>query len=553
MSDLTGGAATESPAPPPAFSANALFTLVSWLIPALAALICLPITVNGLGPDVYGLLALVIAVTGYLGLMEMGLGQAVLRYLAYYRARNEGHTVLAIVRVALLWFIGAGAVGCVFMLVAAPWLTHSVLKMPPDLEGTATTVVRLSGFNFLLGMLVSLGAVIPQGFLRYDIAASIATFLGTANSVGMAIVVASGGGVVLVVLFLMASNIVACGLYGAFGWRLLSRLDRRAGPLWREVRRPVLTFAALTAATRAHTVVAAQTSRIVVGIAGGTTDAAYYQVPNMLSTRVNDLLSRVAQVLFPTGTDLLARGEHEALRTLYFRSSRIFFLVNGTVTMAVCVFAAPLLRYWVGPAFAEAGAVALVVFTATQGINAITMAPGFLNLSADRPGVNLTFSLANSIINLATVYSLTVRYGITGAALAGLLGAATVPFFMVFTHRRILHVPSLAWFRRCLAPTIAGSTVVGLAAGFFVLPLCHRLLVTLLLWAACVLAAMALSGVLGALSRDDLRTARRLAASVLGRGRRAAAATEDEDAEREMRAPEGPDESDRAGFDEDGD
>jgi O-antigen/teichoic acid export membrane protein len=366
-------------------------------------------------------------------------------------------------------------------------------------------------------MLVSVGAVIPQSFLRYDIAASIATFLGTANSVGVAVVVASGGGVVAVVVFVMATNVVACVLYGTFGWRLLSRLDRRAGPRWCDVRRPVLTFAALTAATRAHTVVAAQTNRIVVGIAGGTTDAAYYQVPNMLSTRVNDMLGRVAQVLFPTGTDLLARGEHDALRTLYFRSSRVFFLVNGTVTMAVCVFAAPLLRYWVGPAFAEAGAVALVVFTATQGINAITMAPGFLNLSAGRPGVNLAFSLANSIINLATVYSLTVRYGITGAALAGLLGAATVPFFMVFTHRRILHVPSLAWFRRCLAPTIVGSTVIGLAAGFFAVPLCHRLLVTLLLWAVCVLAAMAASGLLGAISREDVGTARRLAVSFVGR------------------------------------
>ena len=94
-------------------------------------------------------------------------------------------------------------------------------------------------------------------------------------------------------------------------------------------------------------------------------------------------------------------------------------------------------------------------------LNATTMSASYLNLSAERPKVNLVFSLLNSAINLALVYPLTVRYGVPGAAAAGLLGAATVPFFLVFTHRRILHVSSLSVLRRCYLPTVAGSAVCG--------------------------------------------------------------------------------------------
>ena len=73
---------------------------------------------------------------------------------------------------------------------------------------------------------------------------------------------------------------------------------------------------------------------LVVGIAGGTAAAAYYQVPSVLSSSVNDMLSRVAQVLFPTGSQLFARNDHEAVRGLYYRTSRLFFLINATVPWA---------------------------------------------------------------------------------------------------------------------------------------------------------------------------------------------------------------------------
>jgi O-antigen/teichoic acid export membrane protein len=489
------------------FSANAVLSAFAWFVPALTALIAVPITVRGLGADGYGLLAIVTAVTGYLGLMEMGLGTAIVRYLSYYRALNQGRPMLGLMRFAVEWFGGAGVVGGVVLFLGAHWIVFSLLKIPADMTDTAITVVRITAFGFAAGMLVSVGTAVPQSFLRYDVAAVINIVFGVAGSAGPAILVLLGFQLVAVVAYGVLTDVIAVGVYLWIAVRLFKPIDKEAGPSWLSIRRAVLKFAAVTALTKIHSVISSQTSRVVVGAASGVAAAAYYQVPSMLASRVNSMLSTVAQVVFPTASGMKARNDEEGVKTLYLRTSRLFFVVNGSVTMAMCALAYPLLQYWVSPKYAEEGAVALVVFSITSAINATTMSASYVNLSAARPGTNLMFSFSNSVITLATVYPLTVTWGVVGAALAGLLGASTVPAFFWYAHRKIIHLSSFRVLRQCYLPTMLGAGLVGVAAYILVAPRLHNLPQALAAFAMLTLVGMAVSGLCGAIKREDIATA----------------------------------------------
>jgi O-antigen/teichoic acid export membrane protein len=499
------------------FGANALFNVVSWLVPAIAIFVAMPVTVRGLGPNRYGLLVLIAALTSYLGLTDLGLGTAVIRYISYYRALDEGRPILGIVRFAFVWFFCAGIVGAVVLILGAPWLVDVVLRVPVNLQVTAETVVRLTALNFVLAMLLSVASAIPQGFLRYDINAAVSSVFGTVAAIGPAVLVSLGYGLETIVLFYILSNACALSLYGLLAVRLVRSVPLSVGPEWKTVRRKALSFAGLTALTNIHTVVASQTSRLIVGIAGGVSQAAYYQVPNQLSANVNAMLSKAAQVLFPTGAGMMARSDHSAVRHLYTRSSRLLFLVNCSFAMSLCIFATPLLRYWVSDLFAREGATALVIFAITQSLNACTMAAANLTLSAGRAGVNLGFSLSNSAITLAAVYPLTVHYGVPGAALAALLGAANVPFALHYRHRRILGMSSRRVWRDAYRPTVLGAALSAPVSYFLLRPLCRNLVSTLLISALAVVLCMSLSAVLGAVKREDVATVRRLAESTFQR------------------------------------
>ena len=351
--------------------------------------------------------------------------------------------------------------------------------------------------------------MILPAFLRFDLFALVTGITGTLASIGPAVLASTGYGLVAIVVFsiiLNAASLIALVYFDAKLYRGLS-LDH--GPPWKTVRRQVLSFAGVTALTRVHSVIAQQTNRIVVGTAAGTASAAYYQVPSVLSSNVNAMLTRVAQVLFPTASRLFAQNDQEAVRALLLPHFPALLSSECPCDHGNVCLRLSAIRYWFSSEFADEGSIALTIFAVTRLVNGTTMSASFLNLSAARPWTNFAFSLANSAINLALVYPLTVRYGVPGAAAAGLLGATTVPFFFVFTHRRILHVPSLSVLRRCYLPTIAGSVVVGVTAYFVLVPLATSLLSTIALWALTTLAAILLSGVMGAVSPEDRATFRR--------------------------------------------
>jgi O-antigen/teichoic acid export membrane protein len=325
-----------------------------------------------------------------------------------------------------------------------------------------------------------------------------------------------------IVTFSVATDVLAIICYLIIGLRLFRPIDRMAGPTWQEIRGPTLRFAGVAALNQIHSLAASQASRVVVGASIGVAAAGYYQIPYMLASRVNSMLQRAAYVVFPTASGMHAENDEEGVRRLYLRTSRLFFVANASVTMGICALAYPLLALWVSKDYAQQGSTALIIFSITSAVNAATMAASYVNLSALRPGVNLIFALSNSVITLATVYPLTMRYGVTGASLAGLLGTINVPVFFWYVHKHILHVPSRQVWRECYLPTVAANVPVGIAFYFLLAPHITSLIGALLALAVATLAGMVASGLLGAVKREDLRAGVDLVRGVLRRKRRAA-------------------------------
>ena len=497
---------------------NAMLSGVSWLVPAACAVIAIPITVRGLGTDGYGVMALVAAVTGYLALMDLGLANGVIRYLSMFVAADNGTAIRGCMRTVLKWFAAAGVIGFSVMWMLSPWLVGHVLKVPADLAPQAIVAFRIGGATFGLGMLVSVLSLLPQAFLRYDLVATVGGLLAGASVAGPAVIVSLGYGLIPVMWFGAVLNGVACVAWGAFGLHLIRSVPA-LGPDFSEFRGEFLRFSAVSAANRLASVISLQTSRMVVGIAGGTAMAAYYQVPLLVSSNVNGLINKMGTVLLPTASYVVARGDRDALVSLYERSSRLLFLLNSSVSGALIVFSGPLLAEWVGVRFAQAGAAALAILTLTQLINAASMPASNLNLALGLPRVNLFFSLASSAVSLATVYWLTVRYGVTGTAIAGLMGSLLVPIFLHYAHTRILHVRTLKVAIECYLRPAAGVSTVCALAWFVARPLATNLLLAATLTGLVTVIGFAAAAAAGGLTSEDWAELRSVLSSLGGTGR----------------------------------
>jgi O-antigen/teichoic acid export membrane protein len=226
-------------------------------------------------------------------------------------------------------------------------------------------------------------------------------------------------------------------------------------------------------------------------------------VPNNITSRITGLLNRMGTVLLPTGSQLAAEGEHDLLVHLYQRSSRLFFLLNASMTGAVVVFAEPMLVHWVSPQAGAMAGLAFMFLAIAAGVNAASMAAGYLNLALGRPKVNLTFSMINSFMNLGTVYFFTVWWGISGTAASGLFATLNVPFFLHYSHRKVLRVSTWEVIRKCYARISLAVGLVLTVSWVLLRPLASSLAITLALAFVTGLACLLASAAFGAFTPED--------------------------------------------------
>ena len=109
------------------------WNLAGSLVPLLAGIVAVPILIDALGIDRFGVLLLALAILGYFAIFDPGVGRATTKYVAEYLATDRGEALraLAWTSISMLGLLGvlAGVV-----LAAVTPLTADVLNLPADLE-----------------------------------------------------------------------------------------------------------------------------------------------------------------------------------------------------------------------------------------------------------------------------------------------------------------------------------------------------------------------------------------------------------------------------------
>src|SRR5947208_4571912 len=97
------------------------FNLIGLGTPLLVAVVSIPLLINGLGVDRFGLLMLIWAMVSYFGLFDLGLGRALTQKLAVVFANDNPERVGPLVATGIASMCALGLVASVLMAAAAPW------------------------------------------------------------------------------------------------------------------------------------------------------------------------------------------------------------------------------------------------------------------------------------------------------------------------------------------------------------------------------------------------------------------------------------------------
>lgn len=431
---------------------------------SLMSLAFVPIYVEIMGVEVYGLIGIFVSIGAILSLLDMGLSATLSRELPRLSTRNDcAQEARNLVRTfeVIYWAtgvaIGAGVV-IISSFITKYWISSG---------GVATETVEHA--LMIMGLLIAVqwpGSLYASGLLGLQKQIPL-------NVIRASMATLQHGGAILILLFISPSiiafflwqsviGLLATILLGIWLWRSLDKSNVVAnfdiGLLLKNWR-----FAAGMTGISLVTVLLTQVDKIVLSRMLALEVFGCYMLAFNIANAINNFAFPIYSSLFPRFTQMVAVGDLKGAANLYHEGTRLMSLLMFPVVVTIAVFSREFLVLWIrDPLVADNVHPVLSLLAIGTALSALMVMPYALQLANGWT----RFSIFKNIIALVFLVPLLLilidAYQGVGAAFVWLvLNIGYLVVEVPIMHRSLLKDEMWAWYGRDIAlPLVVVVTVV---------------------------------------------------------------------------------------------
>ena len=421
---------------------NVLWNLLGTGAPLLVAFIAIPLLIEGLGIERFGVLTLAWMLVGYFSLFDLGLGRALTKLVAEKLGNGQVDEVPSLVWTAMLLMTILGLLGALVVAVLSPWLVGDVLNIQPVFQPETLTAFYLLAAS--IPIVISSAGLrgILEAHQRFGLVNVVRIPLGAFTFLGPVAVLPFSNSLVPVVSVLVVARLISWCAYVILCLRVDPAL-RSSGSVHRAMIKPLISFGGWMTVTNIVGPLMVYMDRFLIGSVITMTAVAYYATPYEVITKLWIVPGALMGVMFPAFATILVQDRTHSAR-LFDRSVKYIFLCLFPVVLIIVTFAHEGLSIWLGADFAANSSLVLQLLAIGVFINSLAFVPFGMVQSAGRPDLTAKLHLLELPIYLLLLWFLLNAYGIVGAAVAWVVRVAidTILLF-VMSHRLLSAVSSL--------------------------------------------------------------------------------------------------------------
>lgn len=405
-----------------------------------------------LAPADFGVMAVVLAIIGFLGLAaDLGVSKALIH-------RRDARPAE---RSSLYWLnVMAGAALALVMFVVSP-LVASIYGEP-----ALQPLIAFAGLHLLVASTWQQLRVLAEKDLQFGSVVSV-EIAGSAVGAGAAVAIAWwGGGVYALIGGLLAGSFTSAIL----AWPVLSRGWKPQAALRLREISDYVRFGSYVVANDIVNSVTAQIDVLLGARVMGAQAIGFYTMSRNLCLQIAGTIN---PVVTRVGLPVMARAQEDAklLRSVYLQTLRMTASANFPLYLALWLFAPEIVHLLLGPQW-DAAVPALRILAWWGLLRSVVNPVGSLLMACGKADLNFRWNLAWLFILPPVVWAASA-YGpeALAAALTGLLVLGFVPtwYFLV---RPLCHA-TLGEYTRQLAVPLGLSALAGALAYAIALPFTH--------------------------------------------------------------------------------
>ena len=343
--------------------AGVALNYVSIFLNMVVGLVYTPYMLRMLGQSEYGLYSLAASIIAYLTVLDLGFGNAVVRYTSKFIAEGKKKEQEEMFGMFFLLYIVIGAV----TLIVGSALSLNVENifsraMTPAEVSRTRTMLWIMTFNLAFTFPMSIWGSIMTAYERFVFLRIVSIIRSALNPLVMVFLLTVGYKSVAMVVVTTIFNVLTL-LINCWYCRHRLMIKIRFAKIRWEFLKEVSVYSFWIFLNAIMDRIYWSTGQFVLGIYKGTVAVAIYAVAIQLQNMYMLFSIAISGVMLPRITNMVANGNDEkSVSDLFIRMGRIQYIVISFILSAFVAFGKSFIRLWAGENYTDAYYISLIFF-----------------------------------------------------------------------------------------------------------------------------------------------------------------------------------------------
>jgi|TARA_B100000809_G_C15110604_1_gene520465 O-antigen/teichoic acid export membrane protein len=341
---------------------GAILSYINILLTNVIGLILTPFIIKSLGDSEYGLYALIGSFIAYFSLMDLGLNNTIIRFVAKYRAEKDSKGEANFLAVILLIY---SVISLVIVVIGI--ITYFNLD---KIYGSALTAAELYKAKIMFVILIfNVGITLPGGsFVAISTGYEQFVFPRAAilikyliRSIVLVVVLLYGGDAISIVILDTVINV----LFITVNWLFVNKKLKVKFKLYdlnKELLAEVFSYSIWIFMIAIIAQFQWQSGQLVLGALKDTTTVAIYAVGVMLGTYYGAFASAFSSLLLPKATKMLySNASKDEIDNMFIKIGRITLIILFFILGGFILYGKQFVTLWLGENYILSWKIALFI------------------------------------------------------------------------------------------------------------------------------------------------------------------------------------------------
>jgi O-antigen/teichoic acid export membrane protein len=375
-----------------------------------------PFVVHHLGNSAYGIWVLLGSLVGYMGLLDLGVRGAVMRYVALHHARGEDDEAGRIASSGLVIFGGTGLVAITASAAVAA-LIDRIFHVPPQMVGVARAVVMIGGLSIAVSLVSGVFGGAVTAMQRFDLSSMTDIAVGVARTVAVVVALEAGAGLLGLAVIQLGCSLLQAAIQWGISRRLYPQLHLRLRGVDRTRIRTIMTFSIYSSLIQFSAQLIFSADSFVIGTALPVAMITFFAISAQLTDYTRSIISALSQPMTPRASALQAVGAMAELERVVVSTAALATLIALPITVTFIVRGHAFLGLWMGADYADPSGHVLTILAVALSFSAARQVLSGALIGVYRHRELVPFYMAEGLINLGLSLYWIRSLGIDGVAL----------------------------------------------------------------------------------------------------------------------------------------